>query len=451
MDPAQALQGGFDCDFVEKPPKAVQSECPVCLLVLREPWQTICCGKSYCRVCIEQLKADKNVCPCCKKDIKDYPNIGLQQSLYDFKVYCVNKNQGCQWTGELRQLDEHINSIPSEEQQLEGCQFVQLECLYCNKNSQRSIIDIHQRQLCPRRPFSCKYCKEFDSDYKDVSTNHWPVCGYYPVQCPNRCGGTLQRQNVKSHIANHCPLHVIECDFSHAGCEVKLPRKDMPAHLHDNVVVHMSLQAASYRKVIVRLDEENKQLGKKVEKLTHDLETQTKRVVKLEGDLEQLVTKLKQNLQLQQIYIPLCPIEFTMTNFELQKRNNDYWYSGPFYTHLKGYKLCIKVQANGDCTGKGTHVSVYVCVKRGEFDDQLQWPFRGTVTIQLLVQVGDAEQTSKMVVCFDCNVKNGADSRVTEGDHATAGRGSHRFLAHANLKPKYLHNDCLKFHVKYTD
>ena len=84
----QVQQSGFDCEFVVKPPKALQSECPVCLQVLREPYQTTCCGKSYCRVCIDRLKAGRSKCACCNKPIKDFPNIGLQQSLYDFKVYC---------------------------------------------------------------------------------------------------------------------------------------------------------------------------------------------------------------------------------------------------------------------------------------------------------------------------------------------------------------------------
>ena len=34
-------RGGYDCEFVEKPSDAVQGgECPVCLLVLKEPFLT---------------------------------------------------------------------------------------------------------------------------------------------------------------------------------------------------------------------------------------------------------------------------------------------------------------------------------------------------------------------------------------------------------------------------
>ena len=49
-------QGGYDCELVEKPPSSVQHECPVCLLVLREPYQVSCCGYCFCKAYIENIK-----------------------------------------------------------------------------------------------------------------------------------------------------------------------------------------------------------------------------------------------------------------------------------------------------------------------------------------------------------------------------------------------------------
>ena len=34
---------GYDCNYVDKPPKAY--ECPICLLVLRDPHMVDCCGR----------------------------------------------------------------------------------------------------------------------------------------------------------------------------------------------------------------------------------------------------------------------------------------------------------------------------------------------------------------------------------------------------------------------
>ena len=43
---------GYECEFVEPPPKQFQSECPICLQILREPRLIDCCGHNYCVACI---------------------------------------------------------------------------------------------------------------------------------------------------------------------------------------------------------------------------------------------------------------------------------------------------------------------------------------------------------------------------------------------------------------
>ena len=43
----------------------------------------------------------------------------------------------------------------------------------------------------------------------------------------------------------------------------------------------------------------------------------------------------------------MLPVELTMTNFARDKMHSDHWYSPPFYTHPHGYKMCLRVDANG--------------------------------------------------------------------------------------------------------
>ena len=59
-------------------------------------------------------------------------------------------------------------------------------------------------------------------------------------------------------------------------------------------------------------------------------------------------------------------------------------YSPPFYTDQNaGYKLCLFLYMDGDGSGKGTHLSFYIAVMRGEYDAQLTWPFGQKVTLIL--------------------------------------------------------------------
>ncbi len=90
---------GFDCEFVKPPPSEyVQSECPVCLQIIREPHQVTCCGKKFCKACIEHIRAIQKPCPTCNEEFSSFADKGLKQSLYSLKVRCSHQKDGCEWT-----------------------------------------------------------------------------------------------------------------------------------------------------------------------------------------------------------------------------------------------------------------------------------------------------------------------------------------------------------------
>ena len=394
-------RGGFDCEFVESPPKIVQSECPVCLLVLCEPYQVTCCGYSYCKVCIERVKADKEPCPCCKNDFDDFPNKGLQQSLSGFKVFCSHRKEGCQWIGEFGQLESHLNVNSSHHHQLEGCAHAEVRCQYCFKLYKRSQVLAHQSDFCPLRPFTCQHCKMFHSHYEDVVSNHMPRCGCCPVGCPNECGATVLLRDVERHISDDCPLTVIT---------VQVRRKDLPPH-HALVGAQVSDQVSDVRRELAEFKKEVATLSR----------------VSAFG-----------------------PIEMTLVNFARAKRRNEVWRSSPFYSDIRGYKFCLVIAANGLGLAKNTHVSVVVYLMRGSFDSQLRWPFRGRITIQLLDQTGSNHITH--LLDFSHEVCNQACKRVPFWRGVSSiGLRKGFFVAHSDLTPNYLVDDCLYFQVSKVE
>jgi hypothetical protein len=164
-------------------------------------------------------------------------------------------------------------------------------------------------------------------------------------------------------------------------------------------------------------------------------------------NLKQVIEKLTEDIGRYQIGTPLCPVELTMTNFEQHKKDGDKWYSPPFYTHTKGYKMCLLVYAGGNGGGVNTHVSVFLLLMKGEYDDQLKWPLGDIFTIQLLSQDGEEGQCLKIVVS---NIDG--YSRVVDGERSRAqlqtGKGQQLFIAHTELIPKYLQNNRLKFYIE---
>ena len=61
-------------------------------------------------------------------------------------------------------------------------------------------------------------------------------------------------------------------------------------------------------------------------------------------------------------------------------------YSPPFYVGRFGYKVCARLYPNGDGMGKGTHVSMFFVIMRGEYDALLPWPFTQKVHFRVIDQ-----------------------------------------------------------------
>lgn len=53
--------------------------------------------------------------------------------------------------------------------------------------------------------------------------------------------------------------------------------------------------------------------------------------------------------------------------------------SAAFYTSKYGYKMCLRIYLNGDGTGRGSHLSLFFVVMRGQSDALLKWPFNQKV------------------------------------------------------------------------
>ena len=92
----------------------------------------------------------------------------------------------------------------------------------------------------------------------------------------------------------------------------------------------------------------------------------------------------------------------------------------------------LKVVANGDGSSKGTHISLYVYLLKGEYDDQLQWPFNANITVQLLNWSGDNSHEEDTIDHHEAPLEY--RTRVTEGDSAPGGIGYDQFISHSVLE-----------------
>lgn len=191
---------------------------------------------------------------------------------------------------------------------------------------------------------------------------------------------------------------------------------------------------------ITSLEKENKALKHRLDQQGFD---------GLRADMIQLKrsrNEEKSRLVTLQTHTSIPPFQSTLHKFSQMKRDNEQWYSPSFYTHPKGYKMCLKVYPNGDGPGKNTHVLVSVRLMQGEFDSYLKWPFRGSVSVQLLNQEEDKKHHVDTLEFME-GTPDSTAGRVTAGERATSGVGNPQFFPHSKLQPKYLKHDCLRFTV----
>ena len=247
-------------------------------------------------------------------------------------------------------------------------------------------------------------------------------------------------------MQNDCLEHGILCEFDDIGCDAgTIARKNMPSHMRNNMKKHMSLLQRHNKSILKQLEDkiqaaviiknknreltaENQQLKLKINKQQHQIDRQIQEIRTLHS------------------HTSICPIEIIMTDFKRHKRENDTWYSQPFYTHPKGYKLHLRINANGQEGGRGTHTSLRIHLMKGEFDDELTWPFCANIIIEVLNQERD-EGHYKKVVSFDDGASDDTAGRVAKGETAEFGRGAATFISHTCLLSKYLKNDSFTMRI----
>ena len=131
---ASKINGGYDYDFIDLVPDRLI--CSICTKVMRDPQLMVCCGQKYCASCLQNfLEAHPTPsCPYCQatEEFQYVVEKGLKSEIESFHIKCSNHDKGCDWTGEMRNLQRHLS--PGNvffRESLEGCAFFEIRCSRC--------------------------------------------------------------------------------------------------------------------------------------------------------------------------------------------------------------------------------------------------------------------------------------------------------------------------------
>ena len=183
-------------------------------------------------------------CPVCNEPFTSSADVETAREVKILRVRCRKRKAGCEWIGEVGKIEEHVVN----------CGYATLPCTKCSQLMQRRLMKKHQDLLCPHRKYDCEYCRVYVNTYEDVTKNHWPICAFFPVPCPNDCPkGSIPRNHLMDHIKSEC--------------RVKKDWKELAAVKSQNV----NLQEKLY---VLRENEERQDARiKELEKHEHEMAT----------------------------------------------------------------------------------------------------------------------------------------------------------------------------------
>ncbi|XP_078085866.1 TNF receptor-associated factor 5-like isoform X2 [Mustelus asterias] len=478
-------QTGLNLQFVE--PLEDRYKCATCSFVLCNPYQTGC-GHRFCENCIAELIEIKPVavCPidhekiianwifrdnCCKREV------------WNLMVYCKNAPD-CNIKESFGRLGDHLKKCQFETVPcINGCDAI----------LQRKDLTGHLQTVCEYREEACQYCKVKLIFKNIKFGTHLTKCPETEVECSYKkygCPVKEKRRMVKEHEHSYLNEHLLLVVTNNTKLEeqildlkktlhernqaitqleqqiskLDIEIKQLSGHVskNDDEVAKTQKTLAGHADKIISIEQQSQQLCRRLDQegkneiseLKEIINVLKEKVERTENNIASLVTFepcLKQHELLLSAHKKLLEknnerfqvLEATgyngkliwkICNYRMRKQeaaagSTPSLFSQSFYTSRCGYKLCARAYLNGDGTGKGTHLSLFFVVMKGDYDSLLSWPFKQKVSLILLDQ---GPKKNHVVELFKADANSTSFRRpVSEMNIAS---GCPKFMSHTVLE-----------------
>ncbi|NXH82364.1 TRAF2 factor, partial [Edolisoma coerulescens] len=392
--------------------------CSNCNNILKKALQTLC-GHRYCSACLAWIvRNNKNaICQKCKEEDpntlgeesllaeeKAFGDAAINKEISELRVHCVTL--GCSWSGIMKDFEEHQSL----------CEYALIPChTGCGHVVMRRKLADHLENGCVNNVTVCQQCQcsLASSEYQyliissaffffqqshSTSSANKDGCRFSEVGCAFQGSKEKIKEHEKSAVGTHMLLllqHMRQlkgtlCSAAKAAqgfpplSELKLENK---LHVFENIVAVLNKEVESSNLEILAFRRQSELDQNIIRGLELKIAELHRCLTQKDAGLSSLHKSLLFSEQASYDGIFLWKI--TDVGRKLQDSVTGRTvglYSPAFYTAKYGYKVCLRVYLNGDGTGKGTHMSLFFVVMKGDYDALLPWPFRHKVTFMLLDQ-----------------------------------------------------------------
>ena len=415
------------------------------------------------------------------------------------ELQCSN---GCGVVMQRRLVEGHLKS---------ECELREVKCEYCNTTGSYQWINSSHHEECPKYPVECPNHCEVGHVRREEISGHLEECPLAIVECPYAavgCESVVRRKEEMEHVmgsvgqhmeynknvilANQNRLDVEEQELENVKedlrvtkdkliakeQELKDVKRDLVTKEQTMVSINTDLQdtkdklkqsqeiQSQLKTTITEKGRELDEVRKNAEENNNTLQKMIQQLKdKLEGTEQLLQHQLKVNTQLQlQVetisnstwslqlnYLvnsgnEVVPVVIKVAEFKKYK-NGEIIHSTGFYTRNGGYKMYFRVFPSGCSRAFVNQISVGVYLMKGDHDDHLTWPVKGTLTVQLLNQLSDSNHSEPVEFHFSCSRQH------VMNKNSNSFQWSHQFMPHERLsydadkKCQYLKDDCVFFRV----
>ncbi|XP_036986080.1 TNF receptor-associated factor 3 isoform X2 [Artibeus jamaicensis] len=441
-------QGGYKERFVK--PVEDKYKCEKCRLVLCNPKQTECGHRFCDSCMAAVLSSSGPKCTACQEGIvkdKVFKDNCCKREILALQIHCRNEGRGCTEQLTLGHLLVHLkNDCQFEELPCvrpdckervlrrdlrdhvdKACKYREATCSHCKSQVPMITLQKHEDTDCPCVVVSCPHKCRVQTLLRSEGTNqqikaHEASSAVQHVNLLKEWSSSLekkvsllQNESVEKNKSIQS-LHNQICSF-----EIEIERQKEMLRNNESKILHLQRVIDSQAEKLKELDKEIRpfrQNWEEADSMKSSVESLQNRVTELEsvdkssgqaarntGLLESQLSRHDQMLSVHDIRLADMDLRFQVLetasyNGVLIWKIRDYkrrkqeavmgktlsLYSQPFYTGYFGYKMCARVYLNGDGMGKGTHLSLFFVIMRGEYDALLPWPFKQKVTLMLMDQ-----------------------------------------------------------------
>ncbi|KFZ52795.1 TNF receptor-associated factor 2, partial [Antrostomus carolinensis] len=397
--------------------------CSNCNNILKKALQMLC-GHRYCSACLSWIvRNNKNaVCQKCNEEDpstlsegsllaeeRAFGDAAINKEISELKVHCVTL--GCSWSGIMKNFEEHQSL----------CEYALIPChTGCGHMVMRKKLADHLENGCVNNVTTCQKCKrslsscEYQNPFQLVfdffplfllqQSSSTPLinkdgCRFSEVGCSFRGSKEKIKEHEKTAVGAHMLLllqHIKQlkaslCAAAKAATafipQAGLDVNENKLHVFENIVAVLNKEVETSNLEIVAFRRQSELDQNIIRGLELKIAELHRCLTQKDAGLSSLHKSLLFSEQASYDGVFLWKI--TDVGRKLQDSvtgRTVSLYSPAFYTAKYGYKVCLRVYLNGDGTGKGTHVSLFFVVMKGDYDALLPWPFRHKVTFMLLDQ-----------------------------------------------------------------